>query len=428
MYLNTTINSLLPRFFCSGIQQIECLSPRNTIACGIALAALGCLCLALAALGCLCLYKYCKPQTPSPDLRNYIVITPYDGTVFEEEKTFEEMKELYDQAKRIIQSLPHDFKSKVNFNDRNLEIGIQYDSCTLELLANHEKLWWIFSAHDSFKPFPSDTIVDFVSNRFCVKALDELSLQKYKAKGELIRKAEDFFQNELEVQASPIFEKGIEFRTHEELLTAIFTKSKGLSIGEAHRQSASKFFLVSQMSTLVQQKVETLFMEGLNYESLQGDLDAYFHPDTPVDAIPLSIKYHYGWLEECLKSQGGNTNVDIIKEAKKAGIKRIVGIDTLVSDVDESRVLTMNYFAKQVIDRERPKGNYVIFSGAEHATTDSDSSTPGFSQIFGIPSILVYDGHLSMTHNTQGKLSTLGPFQGHVDFTVGISAEDRRKK
>ena len=147
------------------------------------------------------------------------------------------------------------------------------------------------------------------------------------------------------------------------------------------------------MKTFVSNNVEVLFMEGFD-EDLQEDLDAYFDPQTEVEAMPLSIQYKFGYLEETLKSQGGYTMMDIIKSAKVAGIKRIVGIDTILSPVNNDRISTMNYFAKQVIDREMPEGKYVIFSGAAHATFSSDTNIPNFSQLFGIPSLFIQGVHL----------------------------------
>jgi hypothetical protein len=386
--------------------------------------------IALAALGGFALYRALNSPSSS-HLKDRVVVTPYAGNeVSIHNPTEEERRKLYDQAKKMMASLPQEFRAKVSFNDRHLEISFKYGKTTVSKLANHEKLWFIFSEQDAFQPFARETIFDFPS-RFCIKDLQAASRQLQDEQGAFKKKAIYFFKNAARLKAVPEFE-GRYFSNYDDLLSAIFEQSKGLSFGDTHRSIALKSFLVSHMPTLIHCNVEVLFMEGMG-EDLQGDLDAYFDPKIDAEALPLSIKYTYGHLDEMLRSKQGYTCIDIIKAAKIAGIKRIVGIDTELSPVDDYRVCTMNYHAKQVIEKEMPKGNYVIFSGADHALPSEDVDVPSFSQLFGIPSIFVIDGHCSRIIETQ-KLGTSVTFidkgvkKLYPHFTIYTSSDESRKK
>jgi|GEM_PF-3652089 len=386
--------------------------------------------IALVALGGFALYRACNSPSSS-HLKDRVVVTPYAGNeVSIHNPTEEERRKLYDQAKRMVASLPQEFRAKVSFNDRHLEISFKYGKTTLSHLANHEKLWFIFSQQDAFQPFTQETIFDFPS-RFCIKDLPAASRQLQDEQEAFKKKAIHFSEKEARPKAIPEFQ-GRHFSSYNDLLSAIFAQSKGLSFGDTHRSIAPKSFLVSQMPTLIHCHVEVLFMEGMG-EDLQGDLDAYFDPKTDAEALPLSIKYTYGHLDEMLRSQQGYTCIDIIKAAKIAGIKRIVGIDSELSPVDDYRVCTMNYHAKQVIEKEMPKGKYVIFSGADHALPSEDVEVPSFSQLFGIPSVFVIDGHCSRIFETQ-KLGTpitfidKGVKKLYPNFTIYASSDESRKK
>ena len=383
---------------------------------------------AVALLGSFFLYRHFSSSTPpltTTHLNSYVVVTPRPGGPFGREKSREEMQGLYEQAKKIIASLPEEFSSKVDFDDRNLEMGFKYDAHTLRSIANHDQLWFIFSAEETFKPFHRSSIFDSDSNRFSIKNLGQANLQQFKEVKELEEKAENFFKNQAVIKTIPDFDEW-HFDDCTALVSAIFRKSKGLSLGDMHRSIAPKYFLISQMQTFVNHNVEVLFMEGL-YESQQADLDAYFDPKTSVEALPLSIRYRFGYLEEILRSKGGYTMVDIIMAAKRAGIKRIVAIDTLLSHDDHRlRCLTMNYFANPIIDKEMPEGNYVIFSGLSHAASDDETNIPSFSQLFGIPSICVYSSRILMMicneHNEKMPLPLVDNPHATVrcNFSVGI--------
>lgn len=396
---------------------------------------------ALAIFGSYVLYRYLNPSISSTNLRStnlrtYVVVTPYEGNFNGREnlRTKKERQELFIQAKKIIKSLPRNFRANVDFNDRKLEIGFKYGMQTLSTLVNHHKLWFILSGKDTFQLY-SETIFNWRPNRFCVQNLDTATLQLHREQEAFKKKVKESFAIEVTLKSSPNF-KELRFSNYADLLSAIFKQAKGVSVGDFHRSIAPKYFMASQMHTFVSNNVEILFMEGL-CEDLQEDLDAYFDSKTDVESIPLSIKYKFGYIEEILKSRNGYTFIDIIKIAKIAGIKRIVAIDTELSieenDNHCNRVSTMNYFAKGIIEREMPKGNYLIFSGVAHAITNLEFNTPSFSQLFGIPSILIQDGYYSMIHNTQNQEITIN-FQDnsvsklHPNFSIQISSEESQKK
>lgn len=424
-----TISKINPslEFKCPSFLQ-SCLNNRDSIVC---VASAG-----IALLGGLFLYRYLNSSNPfTTNLSNYIVLTPSKfkvGTLYR--PTEEQMQKLYDDAKKMICSLPKDFHSRVDFNDRYLEIGFKYDVMAMKGLINHDKLWFIFTEEEKFKPFSGDNVFEGAGTRFCIKDFGKAYMQLLRDKDDFTKKAEHFFENEAVIKTIPDFE-GEHFSNCTDLVNAIFKQSKGLSFADAHSQIQSKHFLISQMPLFVKNNVEVLFMEGI-FECQQADLDAYFDPQVDVKAMPLSIRYNFSGLDKILETAGGYTMLDVITHAKLAGIKRVVAIDTqLVTLGDEdhkTRVSGMNYFAKPVIEREMPKGNYVIFSGASHAASDWKTNIPSFSQLFGIPSIYVYGSRIFMISNNQNREIRM-PLVGEpnatlrCNFSVGIPPEACKK-
>src|SRR5579862_936189 len=93
------------------------LTNRDPVACAASVA--------VVLLGGFFLYRHFASSNPplTTHLNSYVVVTPRPGEPFGREKSREEMQGLYEQAKKIIASLPEGFSSKVDFDDRNLEMG-----------------------------------------------------------------------------------------------------------------------------------------------------------------------------------------------------------------------------------------------------------------------------------------------------------------
>lgn len=386
---------------------------------------------------------------PKTDFMNSIFVSPvkiFDGQI----TTSEWREESYQKAKKEIQSYPKEILSHIDFHDHRLEIGFRYNINILtELIRHFENKWLYGIIEDDPGCLSPITYHNVKPTLFFVKdyeiARDRIAFLKH----DLYQDAILFFSRFIP-KKPPSFQNEV-FLNYGELLSAIFEKSKGLSIADIHSSTAPIYFLATYMNELVKCGVETLFLEGFQ-DNMQKDLDAYFDPKTDVESLPFSlamINKLCGLWTEIITEKNGYTELDVLKIAKKAGIKRIVGLGNIICaenirlNVDDEssnqRVYTFNYYAKNIIEKEMPKGKYVIFSGFYHAVTvKKDGSVPGFSEIFGIPSIFFRESLYSQISNTQAQESWYA-LKGNtidietisvsidVDFMVDTSPDEQQK-
>jgi hypothetical protein len=208
------------------------------------------------------------------------------------------------------------------------------------------------------------TYCDVTDSAFCIKDFEKAIGQLVVLRSALYKDATTFFSRFL-AQKPPSFIKKC-FSNFEELISTIFEASKGLSIADIHNSTATRYFLATYMKCLVKYGVDTIFSEFF-FSAMQRDLDAYFDPKTNVESVPFSLQKISQAHRETREfiEKNAYTGLDLLKIAKKSGIKRMVALDDLTCNDcemlkvdDEStvqRVCTFNYFAKNIIEKEMPR-------------------------------------------------------------------------
>lgn len=182
--------------------------------------------------------------------------------------------------------------------------------------------------------------------------------------------------------------------THKEIVDLMLKDHSGIIIGEIHRDSSPKSFLISQMPNFKSAGVDTLFLEHLFYDTIQHDLDDYFN--SPSDQLPSILEQTLKRTE--IHPDETNNYKNVIMAAKKNGI-RVVAIDTSVSykagwddhfgAQGANRYKGMNYTASKIIERERGNGKYVALVGSAHSSTCE--GVPGMREILNCPSLVIED-------------------------------------
>jgi len=170
----------------------------------------------------------------------------------------------------------------------------------------------------------------------------------------------------------------------------------GVCMGEYHDDCSSKKFLIDQLPNLYKLDVRTLFLENLQYDKIQEDLDAYFRGSS--QQLPYQLEESLAQLDSRFSLKPPYTYTNLVCKAKEAGI-RIVAIDTSVSAVAGSsnsrplnvpqRILALNYVSEGIM-RKETFGKFIAFIGAKHGARLVEYPTiPGIAELMQCPFVLV---------------------------------------
>lgn len=181
--------------------------------------------------------------------------------------------------------------------------------------------------------------------------------------------------------------------TVENLLRELLTRYKGLFVAESHDYSAPKYFFVKYLPLMVELGVDTIDIEGWPIETWQAHFNAYFVKGEITPALKAAF-------EDQRKRFGDKySEADVIIAAKKAGVKRIVCVDTLASQSISvskfaptkaiGRIAGGNYQSKCIIERTPTGGKRVGWFGSAHSA--QVSGVPGLGQMFQVPTIYCQD-------------------------------------
>ncbi|MFJ4064940.1 membrane-targeted effector domain-containing toxin [Pseudomonas sp. NPDC089996] len=194
---------------------------------------------------------------------------------------------------------------------------------------------------------------------------------------------------ELARQASP-----------KQIIRAVYERSRGLVIGEAHGHLGSKRFLIDNMPQLKNAQVKVLYMEHLMTDFQQADLDAFNSTgEMPAELRTYVERQDIGHFTD---RAGRYTYLKVLKAARKEGI-RIQALDCMASYLQawedlppaQARQQMMNYYAHLVIDADqasRGACNWVALVGNTHSNTFE--GVPGISELQGAIGLRVEDIHL----------------------------------
>jgi hypothetical protein len=223
-----------------------------------------------------------------------------------------------------------------------------------------------------------------------------------------------------------------------ELLQQILQDRPGICIGESHCESAPKELLCTHFKDMKELGVTTLFLEHLPSESLQEELDEYMKDSTV--SMPIALSYYLENLDRGFYIDANKSGfLDVVTAAKKAGLKRIIAIDTELtyragtSERDgvhntELRCLCMNYSAYKKIMENNQDGKFVAFVGSQHV--DTVKGAPGLAQLLGIPRIVVRDSKgachgFSFKEHTTISDGEAGHGEVHADIEIQFSPSQK---
>lgn len=182
-----------------------------------------------------------------------------------------------------------------------------------------------------------------------------------------------------------------------EIIEKLLETFPGIVIGEGHSSIASKRFLIENMKTLVQQKVRTLYMEHLQTDFQQIDLDAFARTGKMSDKLE---KYLNGQDRGHGADPSGRYNFTALVRAAAKHHIRVQAIDCLSSyrlnglpDSDGTlRQKSMNYFADLVMSSNqatRGDEKWVALVGNTYSNTYGD--IPGLAELKGAVGLRIDD-------------------------------------
>nr|WP_041474260.1 membrane-targeted effector domain-containing toxin [Erwinia sp. Ejp617] len=213
--------------------------------------------------------------------------------------------------------------------------------------------------------------------------------------------------DEMLAEAGKFFQKGVSYinKCHipaialtdkpEDIFSKIYERNNGVAIGEDHSSIASKKFIIDNIDVLYKNGVRTLYIEHLQTDMHQADLDSYFQ----TGEMSLSLKEFIndmdvmGWTDLL----GIYNFMTLIQTAQKRKI-RITAIDSFVSyngfspgSGNTDRVALMNYYSHLLINKNQlhRQNKWIALVGSAH--TNTFEGVPGLADLNGIVSIRVND-------------------------------------
>lgn len=243
-------------------------------------------------------------------------------------------------------------------------------------------------------------------------------------------------------------------RTYADLLRQLLGGNKALVVAEVHAGRASKQLLIENMPLLRHLGVDTLYLEHLQADIHQVDLDRHHRTGHLSPALERFLaEQDAGHMTD---AASGATFRNLVDAAFKVGI-RIVALDLMTSyhlrgihhthDGNagggvEARVTVMNHVAVERImhDQQKQAGKagpqrWVALVGNAHAGTFN--AVPGIAERLGVPSLRVEDS--SPTWSTRIQVGcdpgrTIPPSlqrnggQLQCDYLLKVPATDGRAR
>lgn len=233
---------------------------------------------------------------------------------------------------------------------------------------------------------------DFYSMEF-----EDVRTDFFNRRTQLLTDANSFFK-EKKIYTRPSLPEVPEGARPESMIKPIYTHADGMVLGESHNSVASKKFLIDNMRTLGEEGVTTLYMEHLQSDLHQADLDLYFKTKKMPEALrKFMVKQDIGHRTDPGKVY---TFVKVLEAANKEGI-RIVAIDTSTSyNLDGvryglNRRKMMSYLANKVINNDQKiPHKWAALVGSAHV--NENEGVPGVAEIQGAIGIRVKDGPKGM--------------------------------
>ncbi len=216
------------------------------------------------------------------------------------------------------------------------------------------------------------------------KATDAPRSVFIKKRAELLKDADAYLENvTLPARPSlPVLDADL---SHAALIEAVYAKSNGLVIGEAHGASAPKRFLQDNFATLKAQGVNTLYFEHLMSDFHFDDLVTL----NTTGELTASLAKRLDWLDSGNRLTGDYTFRSLIVAANKQGLE-VVSLDCAAAYYDKGvlsrhaapRGQMFSYTATQVIGAHqlaRGEHKWVALVGNSHSNTFK--GVPGLAEL-----------------------------------------------
>ncbi|AZF07312.1 membrane-targeted effector domain-containing toxin [Pseudomonas sp. R5-89-07] len=224
-----------------------------------------------------------------------------------------------------------------------------------------------------------------------------------------------------------------------DFLKAVYKRGNGLIIGETHAHQSSKRWLIEHLTDLKQQKVKTLYVEHLQTDLHQADLDLFNRTGRMPDNLKnFLISQNRGHMREY---SGPDNYTNVLEAANKLGI-RIRALDCSASyylkGMEESKIARtrlFNFHAHKVIEADQAAQGphkWVAFMGNSH--TDTYMKIPGVAQLQDAVSLDIEDaapglGRELHTGYWRVKPKAIGEqltYASRSDFKLDVSIAGQR--
>lgn len=235
----------------------------------------------------------------------------------------------------------------------------------------------------------------------------------YRLRLNLIKEAQAFTQSVV-LLARASLPQFAQTTPHADILRQIYSQYSGLVVGENHFSVASKKLLIDNMAHLAKNDVKTLYLEHLQTDFHQVDLDTY------VKTGVISHKLN-GFLKNLYKREGldaspAYTFRTLVAAARRHGIQ-VVALDCAasyhtsdmgVADYHLRRTETFNFFASEMIRAHQAQNGahkWAALVGYLHVNTFE--GIPGLAELHGAIGLKVMD-------TLPGRTTGIGPDKGRM--------------
>jgi hypothetical protein len=227
----------------------------------------------------------------------------------------------------------------------------------------------------------------------------------FAVKEKLYRHAQAFFAGPLALPPRPLIPAVEASTSVGEFMSSVFTHSKGLILSEAPKSVASKRFLMAHMQTLVEQRVEVIYLPHLFTDKHLSKLAKYRAKGSNVRSGSHEIKNHLklingGALDNLSRE---HDYYHLIKEAHRHNIEirplsssvsyPVNGFEVASAATDSTAAQKMsNFFGHTVIGADvaqDPSRRWVALLEQKMATTHDQ--VPGIAQLEGAISAHIED-------------------------------------
>lgn len=182
------------------------------------------------------------------------------------------------------------------------------------------------------------------------------------------------------------------------LLDDLYAHTQGLVIAEYHSSIASKQLIIDNLPHLSQKQIKTLYLEHLQIDVHQPDLDLFAETGQMSKRLLHYLKHiDRGFFTD---PSGRYTFEQLIIKAREHGVE-VRALDcapgyylsNMPNPSSNDRIIMMNYFASRTIRRHQQvvgSHKWLALVGEAHANT-FDSKVPGLAELEQAISLRVFD-------------------------------------